>query len=455
MKRSRVVLPLVVSLALGVAARGTVVTAEPKPKSISYSHDALEHGLTRPVSRVFDPALLARKVSGHRRAAANVDEHGEVRLPSTWWQPRLGFRTVSVAQMLHGPGPGIGPAPGKWKVVKIKTQGVSPGFQIKDSQGVRFAIKFDPPGYPELATGADVVVSKLLWGAGYNVPDNAIVGFRREDLVIDSSATFTDASGHKRPITEAFLNHLLTPVPKNADSSYRAVASRFLSGKPLGEWEYSGRRKDDLEDLVPHQHRREVRGLWTIAAWLNHTDCGARNTLDLWVTDGGRSFVRHHLIDFSGCMGAASITPQTVRAGNEYLLDYGAGAVNLMTLGLQPPRWEHAIDPEMPSVGFFESRVFDPGDWRPFLPNPAFDERTDADVRWGARIVAGFTDEHIRAAVAEGRYSDPRAAEYLVRTLIERRDKITRRWLPERVTIPEGGVATRQTVSTPENHRSP
>jgi len=28
-----------------------------------------------------------------------------------------------------------------------------------------------------------------------------------------------------------------------------------------------------------------------------------------------------------------------------------------------------------------------------------------------------------------GRYTDPRAAEYLAQTLIERRDKIARRWL--------------------------
>ena len=74
------------------------------------------------------------------------------------------------------------------------------------------------------------------------------------------------------------------------------------------------------------------------------------------------------------------------------------------------------------------SANFDPGSWRPFYPNPAFDERTERDVRWGARIVAAFTDEHIRAAVAQGRYSDPRAAEYLARVLIERRDRIAARW---------------------------
>jgi hypothetical protein len=83
----------------------------------------------------------------------------------------------------------------------------------------------------------------------------------------------------------------------------------------------------------------------------------------------------------------------------------------------------------MPSVGFVESRMFDPAGWRPDYPNPAFDERTERDIRWGARIVAGFTDDHIRAAVAAAHYADPRAAEYISRVLIERRDKLVHRWL--------------------------
>jgi len=96
------------------------------------------------------------------------------------------------------------------------------------------------------------------------------------------------------------------------------------------------------------------------------------------------------------------------------------------------------VDPHMPSVGFVESKVFDPAGWRPDYPNPAFDERTERDVRWGARIVAGFTDDHIRAAVEAGHYTDPRAAEYITRILIERRDKLVRRWLgvsPSRIAV--------------------
>jgi hypothetical protein len=410
-----------------MAAPGPI--AQPRPHSISYYYDALEQSFTRPISRLFDPALAIKKIAGNRREAANVDARDQVHLPSAWWQPRLGFQPVSVEQMRRGPGPGTGPRPGPWIVTRAKTEGVSAGFQMKDADGNRFAIKFDPPRFLELATGADVVVSKLYWAAGFNVPDNSIATIRREDLQIDPKATVTDAAGRKKPMTEAFLDELLKKAPSNGDGSYRVIASRLLGGVPLGEWEYDGRRSDDPEDWIPHQHRREIRGMWILNAWLNHTDCSARNTLDMWVTEGGRSFVRHHLIDFSGCLGSASIDQQSPRGGHEYLLDFGAAAASLVTLGLRKPSWEDAVDPNLPSVGFIDSKTFDPDGWKPFLPNPAFDERTDRDVRWGARIVAAFTDEHIRAAVAEGRYSDPRAAEYLTRILIERRDKIVRHWL--------------------------
>ena len=96
---------------------------------------------------------------------------------------------------------------------------------------------------------------------------------------------------------------------------------------------------------------------------------------------------------------------------------------------MPPFTWERSTAPDLQGLGFIDSETFDPGAWRPYLPNPAFDQRTKRDIQWGARIVAAFTNEHIRAAVEQGRYSDPRTTEYLVRILEERRDKIVRRWL--------------------------
>jgi len=419
-----------VTIALGPSTAQSAGSRHVPPRTtdISYYYDLADNSVFRPITRVTDPALGIRKLMRHPRQALNVDEHDQVRLPSTWWQPRLGYRTVTPQQIKTGPGPGTGPA-GRWKVTRAKTQGVTPGFFIKDQAGESFIIKFDPPRQSEMATAADVVASHLFWAAGYNVPDNSIVRFQREDLDIATDGTFTDELGRKQPLTQEVLDRVLSRVAQNVDGSYRGMASRLLKGKPLGPFEYRGRRTDDPEDLVPHEHRRELRGMWPICAWVNHADCRGPNSLDLWVTAGGRSFVRHHLIDFGSCLGSAAVAARSPQTGSEYFVDYGVIARSLLTLGLARSGWEETVDPELPSIGFIEGFDFDPGSWRPDYPNPAFDERTTRDIVWGTRIVAAFTEEHIRAAVELAHYTDPRATEYLVQVLIQRRNLLMSRWL--------------------------
>ncbi len=405
-------------------------TAPPKERDISYYYDCFEHSLPRPIARQLDPARWVRRIAGRPKEALNLDDDDQVRLPSTWWQPRLGFRAVTVEQMIAGPGPGTGPAPGRWTVTKGKGQGVTPGFFIKDRGGVGFLLKFDPPDYAEMASASDVIASHLFWAAGYNVPDNAIVYFRPESLDIAPHAVYEDARSRKRPLTHEHLREMLAKTGPLRDGSYRAMASRLLKGKLLGPFLYRGTRMDDPEDLIPHEHRRELRGLWTLAAWMNHADVRAANSMDVWVADSGRSFVRHYLIDFGSCLGSASTTTRTYQTGTEYYLDFNVMGRALCTAGLAPFAWEGVMDPNIPCIGFIEASAFDPSAWRPDYPNPAFDERTERDIRWGARIIAAFTDEQIRAAVALGKFSDPRAAEYLTRVLIQRRDRLAQRWLP-------------------------
>ena len=403
--------------------------APPAERQYSYAYDIFDNSLVRPATRFFDVALLARRISGHPREAANVDADDQVRQPSTWWQPRVGFRTVTIDQMLTGPGSGTGPAAGRWLVTKAKLQGVTPGFQIEDAAGAKYVIKFDPPHFEELSTSCDVIGSRLLWASGYNVPDNTISSFALSDLDIRKGATYTDATGKKQPITPEYLVSLLTHVSAPVDGRYRCSTSRLLDGKPLGAFKFEGCRKDDPEDRIPHELHRELRGYWVICAWLNHEDSRGPNSLDMWATDHGRSFVRHYLIDFNAILGASATGQRAYATGTQYYADFLVTGRAIATAGLAPFKWEAVVDPGIPAVGFVESKVFDPVSWRPDYPNPAFDDRTVHDLRWGAHILAGFTDAHIRAAIGAARFSDPRAADYLARVLIERRDKLVARWL--------------------------
>jgi hypothetical protein len=432
-----------VAIVMLVSATAATGAEPPHPKAINYTMDEF-HQTTRPVVRALDPVNAVRAVIRKRRPAANVDGNDQVRLPSTWWTPRVGFRPVTPEDMLAGTGGDDAPAAGKWTIVKTKDEGVTPGFQMTDAKGVKWAVKLDPIAEPEMASAADVIGSKLMWAAGYNVPTNVAVTFARQDLVIKKGLTYRDPLRGTLPFDEARLDTLLGHGARLPDGRWRVLASRFLEGKPIGEFSFDGRRKDDPEDLIPHDLRRELRGLWVIAAWINHDDCSARNTLDMWVTEHHRSFVRHHLIDFSGTLGSASVDRHPYRSGYEYGLDFGAIGRSLVTLGLFRPKWDHAVDPKLSGVGFFDSATFDPGSWRPLIPNPAFDARTDDDIRWGVRIIAGFDEGLIRAAVHAGRLSDPRSEDYLVRILLERRDMILHRWPTGTTAVASDSTSARQ-----------
>jgi len=135
------------------------------------------------------------------------------------------------------------------------------------------------------------------------------------------------------------------------------------------------------------------------------------------------------LFDFGSTLGSASNFPQKPRAGNEYIWDAGPSFKTLFSLGLWVRPWIKVDYPNHPSIGNFEADFFQPEQWKPEYPNPAFQRMTEEDAFWAARIVMAFTDQQIRAIVKAGRLSDPKAEAYLIECLIKRRDKIGRYWL--------------------------
>ena len=84
-------------------------------------------------------------------------------------------------------------------------------------------------------------------------------------------------------MTKDDVRELVEAVPRDADGTLRAAAGRMLPGKVLGGFKYQGTRPDDPNDIVAHQHRRELRALRVFGAWTNLTDMKAGNTLDTLV----------------------------------------------------------------------------------------------------------------------------------------------------------------------------
>jgi hypothetical protein len=225
-------------------------------------------------------------------------------------------------------------------------------------------------------------------------------------------------------MTQKDLDKLFEKVPQEKNGGYRGIVSIALEGKPVGPFKWFGTRGDDPNDVVPHEHRRELRGAFVFAAWFNHNDSRAINTLDTLVKDDGTTYVRHYLMDFGSTLGSASTRAKEARIGGEYYLDFKPAPKYIATLGLDVPYWAHANFPDYLSVGRFESSVFRPDEWVPDYPNAAFLNRLPDDEFWAAKQAMALTNDQIRAICKVAEFSNPDAERFLADALIDRRNKI-------------------------------
>ena len=363
-----------------------------------------------------------------RTRAVNINTLGEVP-DSSWFTNRHGKQPLSLEELVRGPDQGGPLFRGNSQVIQNKQSGITPGFRVKDTTGTIYQMEFDPVTNPEMATSAEVICTKIFHAIGYYVAEVYIVTFSRNEIELAKNAQYEDLAGKTRPLTTKDIDQILEKAHVGPDGRYRTIASKFLPGKPVGTYRYYGTRPDDPNDVFPHEHRRELRGLRVFSAWLNHDDSRSINSFDSLINENGRQYIRHYLFDFGSTLGSGTVFAQKPRAGNEYLWEPGPTFKSLFSLGLWVRPWIRVDYPDYPSIGNFEAEFFQPEKWKPEYPNPAFDNMTDEDAFWAAKIVMAFNDDQVRAIVKTGQLSDPRAEAYLAETIIKRRDKVGNYWL--------------------------
>jgi len=387
--------------------------------------DLISHVLYSSFAKPGDPQVNVR--------AKNLNTVDEVP-DSNWFTNRVGRRSVTIAELVRGPDVTAGPSQGRWTVIASKSDGVTPGFTIRDQTGQVWFLKFDPPGYRGMATGTEVAVTKLMWALGYFVSENHIASFRREQLVVGDGAKFEPPGGNERAMRIDDIDALLKRANREPDGSYRIVASKGLDGTLLGGFRFNGTRPDDPNDVVPHEHRRELRGYGVFAAWLNQFDALAINSLDTLVMQDAPSIkvVRHYFLDFGSTLGSGGARPRQYWEGHETLIDTALVRRQMLSFGFAPSEWRTVDLYESPSVGRMprDNSRFDPERWKPRVPNPAFLRSRVDDKFWAARKLAAVTDEMVRAAIGAGQFGDPASEEFLTKAVAERRDAIVRRYLP-------------------------
>lgn len=375
--------------------------------------------------------------------ATNVNALDEVP-DSSWFENRV--ERLSPDGMARGPCEVASPdVPGPWQIVGGKPDGVVPGFMVKDATGQRHLLKLDGGIQGPHESVADVVGSRIYFAAGFDVPCNTVVHFERSLLELSKNAKVERADGDKAPMTWRDIELGLSRTMRSPDGRFRAAASRFLDGQPLGPWRYEGTREGDRNDVVPHEDRRELRGSKLLAAWTGHWDAREQNTLAMWIaTAKDAGFVRHHLLDFGDCFGTfAGASPMWVRRrGFVYWFDPWQVLSDFVTLGATERPWESVqLGFSGPVFGFYDIEHFEPVTWSTTYPNVAFGRMTERDAAWMARIIARIGEPELTRIVGAAQVSPELSAE-LVRLLMGRRKKLLERYLGQLSPLARPALST-------------
>ncbi len=414
------------------------VSTQPQARSSTLVGDALDQTVLRPWSDflAFSDPLESINVN-------SLDEVPD----SSWFVNRIGRVDMTPAEVARGScqAPSLDPQRGPWLITRAKTEGINPGFFIKAPDGFTYLLKFDGSHRPQRETVADVIGSKLYFAAGYHAPCNEIVYFRRNILQLDPAAVTVNEFGEKIALAPAAVERALAHAFRLKTGELRASASRFLPGIPLGPHQLEGTRLDDPNDIIAHENRRELRAVRLLAAWFNNFDTREQNSLDMFVEEDGRRFVRHYMIDFGHALASPWDDRLDRRVGHSYYFDIEHIVVDMLSLGLMPRPWTHArINDEAEIFGYFDWQNFTPSKWRSVYPHPAHARMTFRDALWMVRIIARFSDAQLYAVVKTGRLHNARHEQYLFEALRKRRDLITEEYLQKHVPLDRFRLLRRQ-----------
>jgi hypothetical protein len=429
-------------LVAGVVAV-SLLTAEQRTTPRFYVDDPLwVEPITQDVvaSNRYEPNLVYQSMRGLRGKPADAKQVRAQNLNTVdevpdgmFFENRIGRRTLTPQDIARGSNTSDGPAPAPWTVVSAKSDGVTPGFTIRDSRNDLWFIKFDPPGWRAMATGTEVVAAKLFWALGYHTVEYYVSQLSPSSLVVGKDARIEPPGQRERSMVEADVAALLARADRDPDGTYRVIISKAAPGRPVGRIKFEGTRSDDPNDLVPHEHRRELRAYRVFASWLNHVDAKGINSLDALVKENGRTFIRRYLLDFGSVLGSAATGPREKWEGFEELVESpGDILARIFTLGLRVPQWSRIQYYESPAIGRVPTNHdwFNPETWRAHIMPRAFWYLRSDDAFWAASRLALVTDAMIDAAVAEGRFGNPEAERQLARVIRERRDRIVQTYLP-------------------------
>lgn len=409
------------------------VSCAPEPYISPLAWDAADNTLFRPISKLFavDPPREARNVNA-------LDEVPD----SAWFTNRIGKKRPTLEELVRGActaedmlDPDSAQA-GEYVIDQGKPNGASPGFRVKIGGKKKYMFKTDFVKEPERPSAAAVIGTALYHAVGFNTSCEQVVYVDPTVFELKPGLAVTANDGVTRPFDKTALDKVINEAGKRGNKR-RFQASAWLGGYLLGPFKYEGTRRDDPNDVIPHEDRRDLRGGRLLAAWIHHFDAREQNSMDSWIAvdkdnpESSPGWVKHYYLDTSDCLGSLwDWDGISRRMGDSYVLDFADIGMDFITFGVIERPWERKkLAKGMEMFGYFHWEEFDPERWLNEYPNPAFSRATEHDNAWMARILSRFERADIRAIVALGKFTNPDADEYLTEVLEQRLRKILDRYL--------------------------
>jgi len=395
--------------------------------------DAIDNAIALPITET-----LKVPVQTEATNATSLDEV----IPSAWFEPRLGARPLALEDVTRGACEpalildGSKAADGEWVIDAGKANGSSPGFRVNIPGKGKYMFKSDD-AQGERPTASSVIGAAIYHAVGFHTSCEQIVYFDPKVLKLTPGLMTQDNSGLPKPFDAAALERVFSRASKRGNL-VRMQASAWLPGRLIGPFRYEGTRRDDPNDVVPHEDRRELRGGRILAAWTEHHDAREQNSMDSWISDAGKKSpdaspgqVRHYYLDTSDCFGSEwEWEAVSKRLGYSYLLDVPDISTDFITFGLITRPWDTAKRvPGKEQFGFLDVDSFVPDQWKNEYQNPAFSRMTERDGAWMARILARVDPPMVEGFVNMGKFTKPEDSAYLVKMLQGRLDKIMVRYL--------------------------
>ena len=275
------------------------------------------------------------RATARRVRALNINTIDEVP-DSSWFTNRAGAQPLSADEVRRGPDTDQRPgarASGPWSRARATASPLaSPSATAPASRGSSSSI---PTSNPEMATGAEMVATKLFWALGFHVPENHLAVLRRDNLVRRRHrARIRDLTGQQAQADRGRSStQLLTRGARKDDGTFRVIASKALCrASRSGRTATTARGPTIPNDIHPARASPRAARPARVLGVAQSRRLAQHQLARHLVERQGRKVVWHHLIDFGSTLGSASLVCAEAAGGQRVHLggaadgDHGADA---------------------------------------------------------------------------------------------------------------------------------